>query len=149
MYGGDVPYGQQQPPPGTHQAQQPASGGYVYAAPQQPQTNYGYAPTAAAAPAPTAGGYGSGGAYGGYDPAYVPNNTGMGGAEPAGGYGGGSRPWAGHHSDGRGGGGGGGSGPRFASVRLRGLPFGVREYEVAMFLVGKILENSMKLIYTV
>jgi hypothetical protein len=29
------------------------------------------------------------------------------------------------------------------------LPFGVREYEVAMFLVGKILENSMKLIYTV
>ena len=30
------------------------------------------------------------------------------------------------------------AGMRFAAVRLRGLPFGVREYEVAMFLVREL-----------
>ncbi|KAG7668954.1 hypothetical protein Ndes2437B_g06688 [Nannochloris sp. 'desiccata'] len=134
MYGGEAPYGQHQPPSGGHASHQPASGGYGYAAPQQQQANYGYAPAAAAAPAPAAVGYGGApSAYGGYDPAYGTNNPGMGGAEAAGGYGG--RPYgaAGHVDGGRGDGGGGG-GPRFAAVRLRGLPFGVREYEVAMFL---------------
>jgi len=145
MYGGEPPYGQHQSPSGGHTSHQLAGGGYGYAAPQQPQqANYGYAPAAVPAPAPVAVAYGGApSAYGGYDPAYGTNNPGMGGAEPVGGYGG--RPWAAGHTDvgrgdgatvGGGRGGGGSGGPRFAAVRLRGLPFGVREYEVAMFLVG-------------
>ena len=137
MYGGEAPYGQHQPSSGGGRPpQQPTSGAYGYAAPQQ-QSNYGYAPPAATAPTvPGYGGASAPSAYGGYDPAY--GNPGMGGSDAPGGYG--DRHWAGPHHEGSGGGGrgggGGSGGPRFAAVRLRGLPFGVREYEIAVFLVG-------------
>jgi hypothetical protein len=121
-----APYGQH-PPPQSTQPQggaagygyAPQQGGGAYAAPplqqggaqaynQQPQAQYAAYPGAQAPPHHQ--GYGGGGGYG---------------APPHPGYG---AP-----------GGGGGFGPagRFLAVKLRGLPFGVRDFEVAMFLVGR------------
>jgi len=104
------------------------------------------------------GGYGSGSRYGpgGYDRSQQHNSMnqsrgapigGRGAAAPpmprGGGYGGGGMmegppggmPWVGHgmpppH---------GGAGARFCAVKLRGLPFGVKEYEIGMFLVGYVI----------
>jgi heterogeneous nuclear ribonucleoprotein F/H len=109
------------------------------AAQGQVPSSYGYPPAAApaaAAPsgygapqqAPAYASYGAGAAasYGG---GYVPA---PGGVAPGG--------WAAPAPQGGGGGWGGGAPPpvpqggRFAVVRLRGLPFGVRDYEVALFL---------------
>lgn len=86
-----------------------------------------------------AGDEGNGG-YHRYHPGYEPSAgypAGMGGAHDgsraaSGGYG--RSQW----SQGYGGGRGGpqAEATRFAAVRLRGLPFGVRDYEISMFLVG-------------
>lgn len=152
MYGGGAsgsPYQPQsvQPQPREHRP-------YTYVQPSggHPPQQSGYAPSsyvpgaqASGQPAgqhshmnpPPQGGYSgsyapSGGGYrdAGYDArgeagSYQPYSY-QGGGGHGGGFNTSSRGWR----QGEGGGGG------FACVKLRGLPFGVREYEVAQFLVG-------------
>ena len=102
----------------------PAAGGNPYGGGQRYGPGYDGQATQQALghPPPHAGSYRGGGYGGGVVEAGAP---GPGGPPPM------SGPWGGHgmHAP-------VGSGQRFCAVKLRGLPFGVSEMEVGMFLVG-------------
>lgn len=142
MYNGArPPYSQQGAQQRSRVQQQGGGAGYGYMEPGGPG---GY-PSNTYPPVPAAPGGGGpvgdegGSSYLGYQHGYEPSAgyvAGVGGAPDvsraaSGGYG--RSQW----SQGYGGRGGPqAEATRFAAVRLRGLPFGVRDYEISMFLVG-------------